>query len=324
MPRLYGLDALRGIAALVVVTHHMVGWYGAGNGPILPALGVDLFFVISGFVMSRTYEDRLKRGMTGLQFVAKRYRRLFLPTAIGSTIGLLFGVIAYGPSISLVGAFLTVLAFMPAIWLANAFLLNMPIWSLFAEIVANALHGFIFSRADNRALVILWVGCGTVFCAGFFSGHMLWAADAASIALLLPRELACYLSGILVFRWFGARPLGHSPRIFVIAALAFLAGASLNPILEVACSLLVLPMIVRGVLAMRASAITEWTGAVSFPLYATHVPVISFCLFAGVTPLVAAVAVAAVALIVTVAVEPSSPIKPYFRQRGDDPRLSFR
>ena len=60
-PRLAGLQALRGVAALMVVLHHAIGSAEA-NGFGLPGLargvafnaGVDIFFVISGVVMELT------------------------------------------------------------------------------------------------------------------------------------------------------------------------------------------------------------------------------------------------------------------------------
>ena len=59
------IEGLRGIAALMVALFHA---YGYGNGGGLPAqsgvlqhawLFVDLFFVISGYVMAAAYSERL-------------------------------------------------------------------------------------------------------------------------------------------------------------------------------------------------------------------------------------------------------------------------
>ncbi|TGQ51028.1 hypothetical protein EN836_26155 [Mesorhizobium sp. M1C.F.Ca.ET.193.01.1.1] len=57
--RLYGLDALRGVAAIAVAAHHLVTVYGFPLLPLSPSIAVDLFFILSGFVMTRTYEDLL-------------------------------------------------------------------------------------------------------------------------------------------------------------------------------------------------------------------------------------------------------------------------
>lgn len=54
---LASIQFLRGVAATMVVFHHALGQF-AGIHNLLPteegAMGVDLFFVISGFVMTYT------------------------------------------------------------------------------------------------------------------------------------------------------------------------------------------------------------------------------------------------------------------------------
>jgi peptidoglycan/LPS O-acetylase OafA/YrhL len=68
------LDALRGVAALVVVVHHnhpMFTWR-----PHHGYLAVDLFFVLSGFVLSYAYQDRLDRGWPTIKFLRARLVRL--------------------------------------------------------------------------------------------------------------------------------------------------------------------------------------------------------------------------------------------------------
>lgn len=72
--RLYGLDALRGVAAIAVAVHHLARTYHLPALPLNPAIAVDLFFILSGFVMTRTYEDRLRRGAS-LALPAARHGR---------------------------------------------------------------------------------------------------------------------------------------------------------------------------------------------------------------------------------------------------------
>ena len=40
-------------------------------------LAVDLFFMLSGYVMARTYEPRMARGFSPAAFFLARYRRLW-------------------------------------------------------------------------------------------------------------------------------------------------------------------------------------------------------------------------------------------------------
>jgi peptidoglycan/LPS O-acetylase OafA/YrhL len=79
--RLSELDALRGIAALLVVLYHYTTKYQevyGHTGPILIDLrggrnGVQLFFAISGFVIFMT----LERAKKPLDFVVSRFSRLY-------------------------------------------------------------------------------------------------------------------------------------------------------------------------------------------------------------------------------------------------------
>lgn len=61
------LDAMRGVAALAVVAFHFHAHLG-GYDPSTGYLAVDLFFVISGFVIALAYDRRFATGMTVLDF----------------------------------------------------------------------------------------------------------------------------------------------------------------------------------------------------------------------------------------------------------------
>ncbi|MBE7200787.1 MAG: acyltransferase [Parafilimonas terrae] len=57
--RCVALDAMRGLAALLVVLYHLRwNWHGYGIVPVRHGFyAVDVFFVLSGFVMAATYGD---------------------------------------------------------------------------------------------------------------------------------------------------------------------------------------------------------------------------------------------------------------------------
>jgi len=96
--RLYGIDALRGAAALAVVLYHTVGPKGQSEpvilqwiaAPFLPVIrfgyvGVFLFFVISGFCIhlarARAQSDH-GQSMSFTGFWKRRFRRLYPPYLI--------------------------------------------------------------------------------------------------------------------------------------------------------------------------------------------------------------------------------------------------
>lgn len=83
--RFESLQALRGVACLLVVVYHVAGVeakFGTGFAPFRPALwfgfaGVDLFFVLSGFIIAATCRADLgKPGRVG-GFLFRRAWRIF-------------------------------------------------------------------------------------------------------------------------------------------------------------------------------------------------------------------------------------------------------
>ena len=77
--RFRALDSLRGLAACLIVCFHMPssghawGWRLVQNG----FLAVDLFFVLSGFVISASYGRRLAQGFPPVRFMLLRLGRVY-------------------------------------------------------------------------------------------------------------------------------------------------------------------------------------------------------------------------------------------------------
>ena len=82
----YNIQSLRGIAALLVVMHHVLPQFKAMDlsNIVIEAIGkhgfmgVDIFFVISGFVMAKTSIGRTQGTATSFQFLTKRFSRIYL------------------------------------------------------------------------------------------------------------------------------------------------------------------------------------------------------------------------------------------------------
>lgn len=76
-PRLYALDLLRGIAALMVALGHF-GPLGAIDLPRTFALCVPFFFMLSGYVLEHAYGDAIREGRMNLgRFAVARFARLY-------------------------------------------------------------------------------------------------------------------------------------------------------------------------------------------------------------------------------------------------------
>lgn len=287
--RLLGFDALRGVAALVVLFYHIQMRYKTGSVWTMGALAVDLFFLLSGYVMARTYEARMAGGLRFGSFMAARYRRLWLPYAIGLTIGLAWWLT---DSVGL-GAGLVSLAFgllfLPTPMMGrNIFALNTPGWSLFFELAANALHALVFARLGDRALMALLAVLATLFWfMSFDAGWLLAGTKLDFWPFAAVRTLVPYLIGILLWRL--ARDRG--PQLpwwatLVALPLVILAGKQApQPLFQVLFVLLICPLLVLCALRFEAgpvvSRVASALGTLSYPLYAVHMPVLYFCQRAG-------------------------------------------
>jgi peptidoglycan/LPS O-acetylase OafA/YrhL len=86
------MDGLRGLAAIAVLIYHI------GAVTMRPALApfgylaVDLFFMMSGFIIAKTYEQKLATAaLSWGRFVAIRVTRLYPVLALGVLLAALLG-----------------------------------------------------------------------------------------------------------------------------------------------------------------------------------------------------------------------------------------
>lgn len=273
--RLVEVDSLRGIAALAVVLFHyttrFTELYPAEGKPSLDFryghYGVNLFFIISGFVIFMT----LARTSRGTDFVVSRFSRLF--PAYWFCIALTFSVTSYfglpGKEVSVMQAF------------GNAIM----------------VHGFF--RVPHVDGVYWTLQVELLFYAGMFtllvSGRLqrvhwaMWALLALRLLwYVMPRafgiELSWTVSQLLILAYIPWFALGIC--VFQLT----LSAADLRPVTATAMSALVCLAIVdhwalallAGLLASLvwagASGRLPWLrhpipaffGAISYPLYLLH------------------------------------------------------
>lgn len=287
--RLVVLDGMRGVAALTVLAYHAVPLVTHAWPLPRGYLAVDFFFMLSGFVMARTYESRLAAGLGARTFIEARVRRLWPVMAIGIALGAIVMLAGGEPPAAALLTLATELLFVPTLdrGYGQIFALNSVQWSLFFELFANLVHALLLHRLSTRALA--WSGlvafvalaiaaaCGDGLNLG--SRSMYFAGG-------VPRVLFPYIIGILLARraersaGFGALPGWLAPALLV----AVIAGAGLAPdawprwTVDLAVVALAFPaLIVLGVRSRASPAATRWmeaAGALSYPLYAVHLPVI--------------------------------------------------
>lgn len=289
--RLHGLDALRGIAALWVVLMHARVLFPTGLPAISPKgyLAVDFFFVLSGYVMARTYEPRMRAGLAPAKFFVARLKRLWPTMLLG---GLLF--LPYlsegsrGEIYDPVAVILLNLLLLPSPWTNNAFPLNVPAWSIFYELVANLVHAALLWRHSTALVTCLALVCfAALACYVPKLGSLDIGAHKGELLAGMARVGFTYCLGIVLWRTWGERKL---PAITALPALLFMPWAFAQAPadlahwwqFDLAFVVIAAPLLLIAGLSMRGGELfAKLGGELSFPLYATHYPTLYWCRDAG-------------------------------------------
>jgi peptidoglycan/LPS O-acetylase OafA/YrhL len=284
------LDALRGLAAIAVFLGH-----AKVLGPNATfGLAVDLFFMLSGFVIAHAYERRLDDGLSLRAFALIRLVRLYPSYAIG----VLFGVALLGVETWLGVRVLPAdwpdlppeLILLPAAGAAGAFLypLNPPAWSLFYELASNVFFASASIVRSTRFLLAQLALCaGVMLVASVFGGStaLLSTWGLASVISALAHVGFGFAAGVLAYR-FRQSSIVRGFRLngwVVLAAFAILFCVPVPPSAQAietpVAVLLLLPALFLCAVnvpepAGRQVRIAAALGSLSYPLYAVHYPLI--------------------------------------------------
>lgn len=283
--RVYGLDALRGVAALVALLFHAALNFHIPKPFPHGYVVVDFFFMLSGYVMARTYDDRLRNGLNGFRFFAARYLRLWPTMAVGGVIGLplvLFAMPEQGPTVALLNFLL-----LPVFVSADIFPLNGPAWSIFFELTVNLFHGFVLWRLGTKALIACSVISLMVFVQQIDAvGGFSLGTSPRGFGGGFFRALLSYSIGIVLYRLWRDRPPFRLPQPVTLLLIpgALIALYAILPTSwygQMIFVLVICPIVIAGGLSMSPGRWAAAVGALSFPLYATHVPILHLCRFMG-------------------------------------------
>lgn len=305
------LDGLRGVAALMVLLYHLFNdakSFYVWPTPVLEFyhgfLGVDFFFILSGFVMGYAYDRQWSDGMTLGSFIRRRLIRLH-PMVV---MGVLLGAVAFLVQGSAkwdgteVGIQAVMLATLLALFLIPAptsldvrgntesFPLNGPHWSLFFEYIGSLLYGLMLRRLSDRWLRV-WVAASICSLAAFAllmdDGGVAygWSSEPTNILGGALRMLYAYPMGLLmarVFRQRNPKPLrGH---VFMLGSLALVALLGMPSLIDkdaetmyqLVCLLSLFPALIwfaaRGTVTGWRQQTVSFLGRLSYPLYAVHFP----------------------------------------------------
>ncbi|MGO9460274.1 MAG: acyltransferase family protein [Rhodomicrobium sp.] len=287
--RIAYLDGLRGIAILLVLLFHAYARWGElvpfGNSyskfPLFRfgGIGVQLFFMISGFVILMT----LEKCASFSQFVFRRWARLFPAMLVGSL--LVFCTASLLPErpagTPVILDLVPGLTFVDPVWLealtgTKQGVLEGAFWSLFVEFKFYIIFGFLYFYFNrNVALISLAV----IYTTGSrlmnfivtstdsdFLGIFYDAADLAS-----GRHYAWFLVGALLYI-FQVKPT--KKMLLLIGLSAILAITSLKESRAVPAAIVLLLFISAVYSPSCQKALSNrlflFLGFISYPLYLIH------------------------------------------------------
>jgi peptidoglycan/LPS O-acetylase OafA/YrhL len=279
--------ALRGIAAMLVVCGHYSDVFGrniAGNDLFLSRtyLGVDLFFLLSGFILFCVYKDWFAgqaRIADWLRYMARRLARIY-PLHL-ATLAAVIALMRFRFPAEDTGLLLQNIAMVHAWGFADHFVFNAPSWSISCEFAAYLLF---------PALMVLlrWPGGVTVLMIVSLAAYtVLWRLGAGSLDLdaigrshAILRVVAAFPVGMVLACWLVAVPKLSAPvqscvQVGAVAALALgLAAGVADIVLMPPIALVVFTTAdPQGVVsrALRASLL-QWLGTLSYGIYLIQWP----------------------------------------------------
>lgn len=141
------IDGLRAVSILLVVGYHAQSWLLPGG-----FIGVDVFFVISGFLITRIILTEVEDGTFGLvKFYARRIRRIFPALAVVLAASYLIGwVILLPDEFALLGESIAA----GVAFVSNLFLLRQT--SYFAPDAADNPLLHLWSLGIEEQFYIFW------------------------------------------------------------------------------------------------------------------------------------------------------------------------
>lgn len=281
------LDAMRGVAAIAVLLRHFGHEFQVWEPDSY--LAVDLFFVLSGFVLALNYDDAFASGMTTVAFMRARAIRLFPFALIGAVLGLISQFVCVpthlSPIQSMASAALTAVA-VPTPPLAEPrilFPLNTVFWSLFFELWVANIAFSVFWRWIRGPVLVFIVAMGAigviVYQRQFHVMDTGWGWNNALAGI--PRVMFSFFIGVAIARLDKSRVyLPPAPSWMLLAVLTIILlfpfENSIGNFAKLFMIVIVFPVLVYlGAGATDgAPRFGKVLGDVSYGLYTIHVPLI--------------------------------------------------
>lgn len=288
---------MRGIAAIFVLIFHTSS-YWSGFTFYHSYLAVDMFFLLSGFVIGHAYEEKLARGsISTKEFVLIRLVRLYPMYFIAGLFALVVSLLKYyidqsessSYLTSLISSYVLMVFFLPSSLAGGIYFfpLNGPCWSIFYELIINFIYAFFRLTLNNKTIlsIIFVLAClmvGLAFLHGKLDAGNTWRYT--SIAAGLTRSGFGVFLGIYLNRQ-GKNSYSSltlpSWTVIILMSLAFMMPdlKSINGLFDLCAVFFIFPFCVVVAARCKSGEITnsifKLLGQASYPVYLLHVPISS-------------------------------------------------
>jgi len=237
---LYNIQFLRLVAAMLVVLYHCAARIPENNsafqfifsvGGSLGFAGVDIFFVISGFIMAHTSSNDAGIGQ-GFDFARRRLARIFSgywPFFVLAVVIFSYYRPEHFAGVNLLKSFFLWPQSLNLILLEITWTLSFELYFylLFSLLILFTSLRFRFSLILFAFVLLLVINLYRHFIAQSFSPENIYYMDFWSAFLTSPFLLE-FFAGALVAAWVAKKPGGPALSWFLIGACLFLAGGWIN------------------------------------------------------------------------------------------------
>ncbi|HWA29487.1 MAG TPA: acyltransferase [Rhizomicrobium sp.] len=258
--RFQALDGWRGICALLIALHHFPAQGAIWHLPLVRNawLLVDFFFVLSGFVITHAYRDRLADFAQARSFGVRRFFRLWplhIAVLAGFVLLELYRYIATGSGFTgerSIFALFTNIALIQALGFHTMLTWNTPAWAVSTEFWTYIIFALVVMLAARWRIVVSilavavsiallafcsrygmreTVGWGLARCVyGFFLGSLtyeLWSRARRRMNGIAEAAVLLLAFAYLVFVP-GNRPLEYlAPPVFALFVIVFASDSGL-------------------------------------------------------------------------------------------------
>lgn len=277
------LDGIRGVAALSIVVLHTPRLWGGAPLPTA-ALAVDLFFCLSGFVLSHAYDHRFDRGMTIGSFMWIRFIRLYPLYLLGTLLGIAEALAAIryqtGPidwswsKFWLSLPFALVMA--PSPTTSGLFPFNGVMWSIFFELIINLIWAAFWRPFQSKFVIfpVIIFSAITFAITSWYTNTINLGLEWKSFLGGMARVSYGFFAGVIIYRYLPLLNLSKIPPVAIIVSVIIIFSLPIPKAVQVLVAIGIFPWLValgaKVEPGHNVGRLCHILGLASYAMYALH------------------------------------------------------